>query len=170
MLVFMQLDHRARQAEDPTERCCASGAVRRGRIGHVLLATDLSTASRSATDEALALAERDRARLTVLSVVDPGGLRVPGGRFFRRVDQERAEIEAGVQSIVARARGLGVAAAYLVWVGDPAESILEAADSERADVIVMGSHGRGRVGRLLLGSTSSRVSAASGRPVRVVPS
>lgn len=166
----MQLDHRARPPEDQSDGRRASSPVGSARIEHVLLATDLSAASRAATDEALAIAARDGARLTVLSIVDPGGLRVPGGRFFRRVDQERAEIEAGVQSIVARARGLGVAAAYLVWVGNPAESILEAADSELADLIVMGSHGRGRVGRLLLGSTSSSVSEASARPVRVVPS
>jgi nucleotide-binding universal stress UspA family protein len=139
-------------------------------IRRVLLATDLSPASARATEEALATATRARAQLVVLTVVDPGGLRLPGGRFVRRVDQERAEVEGGVQSIVARARALGLEATYLVWVGDPSESILEAADAEDAQIVVMGSHGRGRVGRLLLGSTSARVSERSARPVRVVQS
>jgi nucleotide-binding universal stress UspA family protein len=140
------------------------------RMGRILLATDLSTASRAATAAAVALAAEQHARLIVLSVVDPRLLRLPGGRFRRRVDQERADVEAGVQSVVASARAAGIAATFLVWVGEPAEAILEAAEAEDADVIVMGSHGRGRVGRLLRGSTSTRVSATSTRPVRVIQS
>jgi nucleotide-binding universal stress UspA family protein len=63
-----------------------------------------------------------------------------------------------------------VSATFLVWEGEPAETIIAASESEEADVIVMGSHGRGRIGRLLLGSTSARVSEEATRRVIVVPS
>ena len=145
-----------------------SGSIEPPR--HVLLATDLSPASAPASEEAIAIARRSGAHLTVLSVVDPRLLRLPGGRFLRRVDQERARVEVGVQALVAGARSAGVSTTFLVWQGDPSDVILEAAEAEDADLVVVGSHGRGRLGRLVLGSTSSRVSAESVRRVLVVPS
>jgi len=145
-------------------------ALAPGVIHRLLLATDLSPASEAATARAISLAVEHEASLIVISVVDPRRLRLPGGSFFRRVDQERAEVEAGAQRVVARARAAGARATFLVWEGDPAESIIAAAEAETADVIVIGSHGRGRIGRLVLGSTSARVSEEAGCQVVVVPS
>jgi|RhiMetdeSRZDD1v2_1073273.scaffolds.fasta_scaffold57005_3 nucleotide-binding universal stress UspA family protein len=139
-------------------------------IRRVLLATDLSSASRTATAEAIALAKRDSASLIVLSVMDPRRLRLPGGPFVRRADQERAALLAGVQRIVGQARTAGVSSTFLVWEGEPAETIMAASEAEGVDVIVMGSHGRGRIGRLILGSTSARVSEEARCRVMVVPS
>ena len=139
-------------------------------VRRLLLASDLSTASQAATDKALDIAIRDDAHLVVLSVVDPRLLRLPGGRFLRRVDQERERLEFGVRDIVERARHAGIRATFLVWEGDPGDVILEAAEAEDVDLIVMGSHGRGRIGRLLLGSTSAHVSAEARRQVLVVQS
>ena len=136
------------------------------RPKRVLLATDLSPASEHASAEAIALAVDSGAVLLVLSVIDPGLLRLPGGRFLRRVDQERARIEAGTRALVARARAEGVRATFLVWEGDPAEAILAAADAEGIDLIVLGSHGRGPLGRFVLGSTSAAVSEVA--PCRVL--
>jgi len=130
-------------------------------IQRVLLATDLSPASEHAATEAIGVAVESGAVLLVLSVIDPGLLRLPGGRFLRRVDQERTRIQAGTEALVARARAQGVRATFLVWEGDPAEVILAAADSESVDLIVLGSHGRGPLGRFVLGSTSAAVSEAA---------
>jgi nucleotide-binding universal stress UspA family protein len=139
-------------------------------VGRMLLATDLSPASAAATDRALEIARREQAHLIVLTVIDPHLLRLPGGRFLRRMDQERARVEADVQAIIARARVEGIRSTFLVWEGDPAEVILEAADAEDVDLVVMGSHGRGRIGRLLLGSTSAHVSSEARHRVLVVQS
>jgi len=138
-------------------------------VDRILLATDLSPASAEAVDRAIGLAVERRAQLLVMSVVDPNRIRLPGGRFLVRVDQERARVEGGVQAIDARARTAGVRATFLVWEGEPAPSILDAASSESVDVIVLGSHGRGRLGRLILGSTSARVLDEAICPVLVVP-
>lgn len=139
-----------------------------GGLRRILLATDLSPASEPAADEAIRLALGSGARLVILCVIDPGRLRLPGGTFLRRIDQERGRMEVGVQGLVRESAAAGVAATFLVWEGDPAETILAAAEAEDVDAILIGSHRRGRLGRLVLGSVSARVVADSDRPVHVV--
>ncbi len=134
----------------------------------VLLAVDLSNSSKAAIDEAIRLAATEHAALLVFSVVEQSNLHLPGGRS-RRVDQERDRLEAGVREIVSRARASGVTATYLIWEGDPAESILEASASEGADLIVLGSRRRTDLRRMLLGSVSSEVSKRARCEVIVVP-
>jgi nucleotide-binding universal stress UspA family protein len=140
-----------------------------GRTPQIVLASDLSSASAHAADRAIDLAIERGAHLIVLSVVDPIGLRLPGGRFLRRIDQERTRVERGAQALVLRARAAGVRATFLVWEGEPAETILSAAEAEGADLIVLGTHERGRLGRLVSGSVSARVAAAARCEVLVVP-
>jgi len=113
------------------------------------------------------MAERLHAQLLVVNVIDPGGLRLPGGRLGPRLDQVRAEREAAVSRIVARARDVGLTARFLVWQGEPGPSLLEAAEAEGADLIVVGSHRRNRLGRLLLGSVSTYIVEHADRPVIV---
>jgi nucleotide-binding universal stress UspA family protein len=141
------------------------------RITHtrrVLLAVDLSSASEGAIEEAIRLAAADRADLIVLSVVERAKLHLPGGRS-RRVDQERDRLSARAREIVRRAQGSGVSATYLIWDGDPAETILEASIGEAADVIVLGSRPRTDLRRLILGSVSSQVARDATCEVLVVP-
>ena len=135
----------------------------------ILLATDLSSTSAPATDEAFAMARRFDAELLIVSVIDPAALRLPGGRFQARIDQVREQREIVAQDLVRRGRADGLRVRFLVWQGDPAESILEAADAEGAETIVLGSHARGRIGRILYGSVSQRVVREAGVPVVVVP-
>jgi nucleotide-binding universal stress UspA family protein len=142
-----------------------------GRVGaatHLLLATDLSEASASATDEAFELASRLGASLLVVSVIDPGALLLPGGRFRVRIDQVRERREQLAQVLVERGRELGVEVSFLVWTGDPGDMIVEAAQSEHADMVLVGSHGRGAVGRFFLGSVSEHVVRHAPCPVLVV--
>ena len=55
-----------------------------------------------------------------------------------------------------------------MWDGDPGEAIVAAADSENADLIVVGSHGRSGVSRFLIGSVSDHVVRHAHCPVMVV--
>jgi nucleotide-binding universal stress UspA family protein len=134
----------------------------------ILLAADQTKASREAVTQAIALARLDGADLLVLSVVEKRNLHVAGSRP-RRVDQERDRLALGARAIVERARAAGVRATYLIWEGDPAESILEAAQSEAADVIVLGSRPRTNLRRLILGSVSSDVAQQAACEVMVIP-
>ena len=137
-------------------------------IKRILLATDLSAASDGATIEAMDLCEDLGADLVAVSVIDPGSLRLPGGRTGARVDQVRASREHEAQDLVSRGRTRGIRVAFLIWEGDPGEAIVEAAESEQVDLVVVGSHGRGSMGRLFLGSVSEHVVRNAGCPVLVV--
>jgi nucleotide-binding universal stress UspA family protein len=138
------------------------------RVTKLLLATDLSEASSAATEEAFELAARLGASLLVVSVIDPGTLRLPGGRYQARVDQVRECREAIAQALVERGREAGVPVSFLVWDGEPGDMIVSAAEAEHADMVVVGSHGRGAVGRLFLGSVSEHVVRHAPCPVLVV--
>ena len=141
-----------------------------GLFRTVVLATDLSPTSEAATTAALDLAGTLGARLLAVSVIDPRSLRLPGGLYRQRVDQVRGDRERVAQALVARGRSAGVAVDFLVWEGDPGEAIIEAAAAEGADMIVDGSHGRGTVGRFLIGSVSDHVVRNAPCPVLVVRS
>jgi len=134
----------------------------------VLVATDTSATSAGAERAGIELAARVGAGLILLSVIDPSRLRLPGGLFHTRVDQVRSDRQASLARIVVEARNRGVAALSLIWEGDPGAAVIEAAEAEGADVVVVGSHARGAVGRLLLGSVSSYVVGHSAQPVVVI--
>lgn len=134
----------------------------------VLVATDAGPASAGAEKAGIELASRFGASLIFLSVIDPSRLRLPGGLFHTRVDQVRAARESAVTKMVEEARQRRISAQFLIWEGDPGDSIIEAAAAEGADVIVVGSHARGPVGRLLLGSVSSYLVDHGHMPIVVI--
>ena len=134
----------------------------------ILLATDLSQASELAADWAFDLARRLRGTLVIVSVIDAKELRLAGGRFGPRVDQVRARREGAAQQLVALGKRSGVEVTFLIWEGDPGESIVAAAESEGADLVLVGSRGRRTLGRLLMGSVSAHVVQHAPCPVLVV--
>jgi nucleotide-binding universal stress UspA family protein len=139
---------------DPSQRQAAEARGRTPRIYHVLLATDLSASSGRATEEAITLAARENAVLQILAVA--------------RNHRDRDRLEPGVDRIRRRARAAGVLATSFVWHGDPADAILEAAWTERPDVLVVGARQRRWVARLL-GSVSSKVAGGAPCRVEIVP-
>jgi nucleotide-binding universal stress UspA family protein len=136
------------------------------RVRRILLATDLSTASEGATEEALALARDLRADLLVVSVIDPAS-HLPG-LMAARMDQRRAAREVAAQGIVVRGRRAGVNVNFLVWEGEPGPAIVEAAASEGVDLVVVGTRSRSRVERLVLGSVSDHVVRHAPCPILIV--
>jgi universal stress protein A len=147
-----------------------SFAALRPAIRLIVLATDLGPASAAATNEAFKLGAALSATLLAVTVIDPGTLQLPGGQFRRRVDQERRRLEPAAAGLVLRGRRDHVPTTFLIWEGDPAESIIEAARSEGADMIVVGSHGRAPLSRALIGSVSDQVVRHAPCPVMVVRS
>jgi nucleotide-binding universal stress UspA family protein len=137
----------------------------RGSIRLILLATDLSAASDGAAVQALELAHDLGASVLIMSVIDgtPIGHGAP-----RRIDQIRLERELAAQDVVVRGRARGVPVRFLIWQGSPGEAIVDVARSEDVDLVVVGSHGRGPVGRMLIGSVSEHVVRHAPCPVLVV--
>jgi nucleotide-binding universal stress UspA family protein len=137
------------------------------RMRRILLATDLKEASGIATDWAFALAEGNGADLLVVSVIDPDELRQESQRTGLRWDQVRDRRQAAAHELVVRGQPTGLNVTVLVWTGDPGESIVSVAEAEAADLIVVGSHGRGPLRRLFLGSVSEHVVRNAPCPVLV---
>jgi len=135
-------------------------------IRTILLATDLTAASREATDRAIDLAARLGARLLIVNVLEKR--RLVGGGSHERVDQARTEREALLVKVVRDARAAGITAEFLVWEGDPGGSIAAAAEAEGADLVVVGTRCRSGAERMLLGSVSDHVVRHAGCPVLVV--
>jgi nucleotide-binding universal stress UspA family protein len=142
----------------------------RRRISTVLLATDLTPVSEDATTEAMDLCRALSASLLVLNVIDSGqgfGLKIRPSTRLSRLDQLRAEREQKLLGIVELARGAGVQATFLVWTGEPGQSIVSAAQAEGADLVVVGTRALDRAGRFLLGSVSDYVVNHSTCPVLI---
>ncbi|HEX3265032.1 MAG TPA: universal stress protein [Candidatus Limnocylindrales bacterium] len=136
-------------------------------IERILLATDLSHASDGASDEAIQLARALNAELLAVSVID-GVQPAAFERQLGRMDQRRAARELAAQALVIRGRRAGVQTSFLVWEGDPGPAIVEAARAEHADLVVVGTRGRNRLERAVLGSVSDHVVRNAHCPVLIV--
>jgi nucleotide-binding universal stress UspA family protein len=133
----------------------------------ILLATDGSAASEPASEQAIDLATQVQAKLLVVTVV-PSGRPQPEAATAISSEESRDSMAARAQGIVQRAKAAGANATYLLWEGDAGEAIVAAADSENADLIVVGSHGRSGVSRFFIGSVSDFVVRHAHCPVMVV--
>jgi nucleotide-binding universal stress UspA family protein len=134
----------------------------------ILVPTDGSDASAAALDHALSLASQYDARVHGLYVVDwePYGLVEEGKSIV--VDNLHDEGAAAVASVEEAAESAGVDVRTSVVEGDVHRHIIDYADDEGIDLIVMGTHGRRGLDRLILGSVTERVVRSSPVPVLTV--
>lgn len=123
----------------------------------VLLATDGSRHSDMAAVVAGELARKCELPVSVVSVLRP--------QFD---EARRAEGRAAVERVKAALEREGARVDAAVLEGDPADQVTEYAMAQGADLIVLGSHGRTGLGRLLLGSVSEKVIGRATCPVMVV--
>jgi nucleotide-binding universal stress UspA family protein len=134
----------------------------------LLVAVDGSEASLKGASTAQSLARELGAQLVFVYVVPP--IVLPGDApFAPLVEINEAEVKRGERLLAEAARSLGAPdIAQVVKVGPPAETIAEVAEVEGADMVVVGSTGKGAVKRLLVGSTADRLVHICQRPVLVV--
>jgi nucleotide-binding universal stress UspA family protein len=151
------------------------GAGRRSAtFRHVLHATDFSRASARAFATAVGLARAGRAPLTIAHVLAPFVPVAAGEGFILPETYERLDASARgaarkqLDRLVAKARRAGARATGLLLDGAPHEQIVRAARSRRADVVVIGTHGRTGLTRFFLGSVAARVVALAPCPVLTV--
>jgi len=143
-------------------------------LHNILVATDFSPASRPAFRRALDLARANRAALWIVHVARAAGPISTDGYVLPRVYEEleaaiRADAQKRLRKLLTRSQGAGVRArALLLRGGTPHEAILRAARSHRADMIVLGTHGRTGMARFFVGSVAARVVAAAACPVLTV--
>ena len=141
---------------------------------HILLATDGSPASSHAAQLATCLAREQGARLTALFVVDPypfigiGQVNPMGFQAYMTAAQEHAaQAHAEVEALCKQGAPAMDLQVRLVENTTPVLGIVQTAQAEGCDLIVLGSHGRGAVARLMLGSVASQVVAQALVPVLI---
>jgi nucleotide-binding universal stress UspA family protein len=139
---------------------------------HILIATDGSDLAAKAVDTGLALARQLGAKVTAVTATEPWSAMVTGetALAFPIEDYEKAAADDAARilaAVGAAAKKQGVAC-DTVHVNDfPAEAIVATAKSKGCDLIVMSSHGRRGLARVLLGSQATRVLTLSTVPVLV---
>lgn len=143
----------------------------------ILIATDGSELANKAVAHGIALAKAHNASLSAVTVTDIWSAFEMAHDFDQRkkdpIGSYEALAAAGAKGVLdkvgemAKAQGVDCT---LIHVADkrPADGIIEAAKTDGADLIVMASHGRRGIDRLLLGSQANEVVTTSKVPVLVV--
>jgi nucleotide-binding universal stress UspA family protein len=136
----------------------------------ILIATDGSTEAREAVAFGIELALKNEASVTLLQVIPPTEwAQLEHGALIRQTPEEiQRRRDLAFQEGAALAEKHGVDVTSKVVAGIPADEIVAFADSIDADLIVVGSRGRGPVASALLGSVSQAVLSKALRPVLIV--
>jgi len=131
---------------------------------HILLPIDGSATAGAAVEKAIAVAKAFGSTITPIYVIDPYPFTGVGADFSYGQDQylsaARADAAAAITAAQARFDAAGITVqpriveAHAIWRG-----ILDTAHEEGADLIVMGSHGRRGLEKLVLGSVAQSVLA-----------
>lgn len=143
---------------------------------HILVATDGSTLAEKGVASAIALAAKNHADILALMVIKRPALDYSDGEMaFDSNDMTRTEArlaetaQDALDLLVKRAAESGVRLTTSMVMSDRvADSIIDAAEFNHSDLIVMASHGRTALGRLFMGSETQSVLAHCKIPVLVV--
>ena len=131
----------------------------------ILFPTDFSTASDAALPHAEALAKSSGARLLIVHVEEPP-LAYGGGELYYGLPEPSSERILTMLEDV-RPRDPAVPFVHRLTMGDPAAEIVRIAGDEQAEMIVLGTHGRTGVSRLLMGSVAEVIVRRAPCPVLV---
>jgi nucleotide-binding universal stress UspA family protein len=144
------------------------------RVRRILHPTDFSRASGAAFKRAVQMAKADRAQLLLVHVLAPP-MPIAGEGYISPSVYEDLEASSRrygqkhLSALQAKARKAGARAVTLLLEGGLAhEQIIRAARSKKADLIVIGTHGRTGLAKFFLGSIASRVVAGASCPVLTV--
>jgi len=140
---------------------------------HILVPVDGSATSQLAVDKAIGLAKAFGSRVTTIFVIDPYPFTGVGTDFSygqaEYLSAATAEANAAIKAAKEQFEVAGVSVetsvveAHATWRG-----VVQAAESAQADLIVMGSHGRSGLEKLVLGSVTQAVLSHTHLPMLVV--
>lgn len=131
----------------------------------ILFPTDFSPASQQALGWATSLARDTGATMLIAHVEEPP-MAYGGGEMYLPVEENREELRKSLVQVVPMDHD--VRFEHMLLVGDPAEAIVQTAEKEGCDLIVMGTHGRKGLTRLLMGSVAEAVVRKAKCPVLTV--
>lgn len=143
---------------------------------HILVPTDGSPLALKGAKQAVELAKELHAKVTAVYVVPPFSMpfaedsTIPNLEYTRRLFEQEferkaqealGEVERIAESEHVECDGVSIAGEQ------PWKTIIDTAEAQDCDLIVMGSHGRGNLGAILLGSETTKVLTHSSTPVMV---
>ena len=137
----------------------------------ILVPVDFTEASERALDHGIELAKQFGSSLTLVHVYSLPVYNFPDGSFIPTAEVIASLASAAQQQLdawVSKRRASGVEIRGELRSGSPAEEICKLANEVGADLIVIGTHGRGLLGRALLGSVAQNVIRHATQPVLTV--
>ena len=137
----------------------------------LLVAVDLSEPSREVIETSLTLASALDASIELVHVKEPFVYAL-AGQYGPSPDQEQALlswIERALGEASDRITHARIPCVTTSLYGSPAREIVAHAETTNADLIVVGTHGRGGISHAVLGSVAERIVQKAKRPVLVVP-
>ena len=123
----------------------------------IMVATDFSASSEAAANAGMSLALAYAAEVILVHVVSFVYYDVAYANIRGAEDEARRSAEKRLAEIAATMEARHLKVRTLVRAGKAGESIADAAHEEGADLVVVGTHGRHGLNRLLLGSVAERV-------------
>lgn len=138
-------------------------------IKKILCPTDFSDASKNAVRYANEFARTMNAEVIFLHVVEPRPITTDMSVAYLPIetDLEKAA-EEDLTALLEEEKDKGISAEKIVLVGQPAETIIEQSKVYDVDLIILGSHGRAGLTRLLMGSVAEAVLRKSPCPVLII--
>lgn len=134
------------------------------QIRSIVVPTDFSPTATRAVEYGADLAQRLGATLTLLHAVEPLGVALPQALAEAQMVGATESLEGMVKELAAR----GVSADFAVRMGPAARETIDLARERKADLIVMGTHGRSGLSRLLVGSVAESLLRHADCPVLTV--
>jgi nucleotide-binding universal stress UspA family protein len=139
---------------------------------HILAPTDFSEYSKQAVASALELAKKFGAKLSILHVVElppyPVEGYVPPSLSATFLEDLERQASQDLAQVVPEAESASIEVARLVTVGSPYRKIIDMAEAEQVDLIVMATAGRTGFSRLVMGSIAERVVRTASCPVLTI--
>jgi universal stress protein A len=140
-------------------------------IRHILAPTDFSDYAKKALSDALELAQTFGAKLSLLHVVEPSpyldGL-IPSPTGADLLSDLERQASAELARVLPDTQEAKITVTRAVAIGSPSQKIVETAEAEHVDLIVMATHGRTGLSHLLIGSVAERVVRTAPCPVLTI--
>jgi len=134
----------------------------------ILFPTDFSTLGQTALEMATALAKQRNAKLLIVHVEEPPMAYGGGELYYGIAEPDRNELKKMLAAVLPTDPEVGYE--HRLMIGTPATAIVHLAEQEHVDMIVMPTHGRTGVFRLLMGSVAEEVVRKAKCPVLTVKS
>ncbi len=136
--------------------------------------TDFFRASSRALEKAVELAKQNKAELLLVHVVapiisyDPADNYTDPSFYIELEKSARRQTQSSMEALVKKVKRTGVKVKGLLLKGTAHDQIVRVAKNRRADLIVLGTHGRTGISKLFMGSVAGRVVSTASCPVMTI--